>query len=319
MNELSYISTTVFPIKIAGDFGLVERIAQHRIPPFHAKIEPTNKCPGNCSFCSFRNRDKNVELDYRILLDMTDMLIANGTKAVTITGGGDPMAYPQLNQYIAYLDRRGIQIGLITEGLLFKNADSAIFNMLRWCRISMSDERKFSSLNTEMIEKAKTDWAFSYMLSELYDMGNIMECIKFAKEHRFTHVRFVDDVMNQKSNALKSAKLELKDFLRNSQTKLIFQDTNQYAQGSRRCLSSLLKPSIDPYGRIMPCCGVSYADIPAMFNWSEKYSMGSNVDDIWQNQRYFDGSVCQRCFQIEHNRVLDMIWDSSEIEHREFV
>lgn len=313
MKKTSYISTTVLPFKMVSDVGIIQAAKEHALRPVHVKINPTNTCPMKCEFCSFKNMDRNVEIDYKQLCLMIDELCDLGMRAVTLTGGGDPLAYSHINDLIDYLYVKKITIGIVTNGLLINNVLGQL-HQVKWCRISLSDYKTFDADKYAFIKGSpQVDWSFSYLVSSTPNVMNIMKVLVEGEKLGLTHIRFADDATDPASSL---------DAIRPmiSHSRLaVLQSTKNYTRGATRCLASLLKPGINPYGELIPCCGVSYATNPPTLNWDACFQMGNNIKDIYQNQRYFDGSVCDRCFQGEHNDFLNALWDSNEIDHKDFV
>ena len=81
---------------------------------------------------------------------------------------------------------------------------------------------------------------------------------------------------------------------------------------------SLLKPVIGPEG-IFPCCGTNYAIKGVKRKPVDKMRMGSLEDfpSILDNQKYFDGSICDVCYYSQYNDALNKI--KNVPKHRSFV
>ena len=314
----SYVSASAIPAKLITNMPLLNKIKNHNIYPAHIQLNPTNKCPLNCSFCSCKDREHGAELkldDAKLILDK---FAALGAEAVTITGGGDPLAYKYINELIEHAANIGLRVGLVTNGILFKNLKRESFYDLKWCRISVSDEQKISALKLDDIITARIDWSFSYVMTNNLDIKNLVDAVSFANVHNFTHVRIVDDILRSESNN----EMEIaKQALENIDSKVIYQGRKQYEKGSKRCFMSLLKPNIDANGNVFPCCGIQYATDKSSLTFDPKFIMGniSDIEKIWSKQSYFDGSICKRCFYSAYNSVLEMLWDSDKLVHREFI
>jgi hypothetical protein len=162
------------------------------------------------------------------------------------------------------------------------------------------------------------DWAFSYVVTCAEDAAGVIKALQYANDHRFTHVRVVDDILSGKGfvdavqRKIKSRGLD--------DSKAVYQGRKHYAPGSRRCLVSLLKPNVSADGMLMPCCGVQYAQVEPSRDYTSVMSMGSiaDIDSIYQNQNYFDGSICARCYYRSYNDNLNVMWDQRDILHKEF-
>jgi MoaA/NifB/PqqE/SkfB family radical SAM enzyme len=82
--------------------------------PVLAHVIPMRRCNLACAYCNEYDRTSDpVPLE-----EMTrrlDKLADLGTSAVTISGG-EPLMHPQLDEIIAHIRRRGMIVGLITNG-----------------------------------------------------------------------------------------------------------------------------------------------------------------------------------------------------------
>ena len=187
------------------------------------------------------------------------------------------------------------------------------------CRLSASDEYQTPKSILEKLKLHTIDWAFSYIVSEKTDINKLIEIINFANDNdNFTHIRLVNDIINHNDNAFGYIKKNL-DGLGINQSKLIYQETEEFKHGTKRCLSSLLTPVISPDGAMMPCCGITYATFPPALDWPKELSMGTDIEEIYKNQIYFNGSICKKCYQYARNDMLNMLWELKKINHKEFI
>ena len=76
-----------------------EKLAQ----PIVMSIMPTENCNLNCVFCSMAHRDKYPNLSLSLIKQVVNKLHQRGLKAVIISGGGEPLLYPQINELVEYL------------------------------------------------------------------------------------------------------------------------------------------------------------------------------------------------------------------------
>lgn len=300
---------------------LFKSIVENRIIPTHIQINPTNKCPLDCSFCSVKNRNKNLELSISDLKKLTQEFINLGTKAVTITGGGDPLAYESLGEYLGFLYDQGIKSGLVSNGILFKKSDYSFMNKVTWCRISLSDEYNLLTPKLEtVVQNSQTDWSFSYVIKPETRATKVIEAIKFANKNKFTHVRLVDDILNDNPiSRIEQLKKEISSNVDDSI--VIYQGRKSYTKGHKRCLISLLKPNIGPDGNIFACCGIQYSKKPPSLDLDPKDAMGSinDIGVIWNKQKFYDGSACEVCYYSDYNNILNIIWNANLLMHKEFI
>lgn len=143
-------------LKIFHHTKLLEKLNRgERIAPVYIRIKPTNKCNENCYYCHYKNsyltldeynpkdfipREKMIE----IVSDMKEM----GVKAVTFSGGGEPTLYPYINETMEKILEYGIDLSIITNGLLLKDHTADILTKAKWVRVSIDscDDALYSKL-----------------------------------------------------------------------------------------------------------------------------------------------------------------------------
>jgi len=249
---------------------------------------------------------------------MTEVLETSalyGCKAATITGGGEPLLHPRINDVLRYAGAQGIETGLVTNGVLLDRLEEQ--DSLTWARISCSDERvhDYKTLNNAVQLNANTDWAFSYVVSKKPYYKNIEGVINFANDHNFSHVRLVSDMFDLENVPDMD---HIKDKLKVDTSKVIFQGRKDSTRGQKNCYISLLKPVIAPEG-IFPCCGAQYAVHGQKKALVDDMKMGE-VDDlekILQTQVPFNGEKCDVCYYSQYNDALAKML--SKPEHGAFV
>ena len=241
-------------------------------------------------------------------LEMIEFLAGKGTKAVTITGGGEPILYKDLSLAIDEFDYFDIKMGLVSNGELLYKLPVESLQKLTWCRISASDERPLPLSLQKVIETVTIDWAFSYVLSDKPNVHNIKIHAKFAEKNDFTHMRVVSDLLHIADINMEETQKQINSDL------IIWQGRKEWTQGNPECRISLLKPLIGPDGLIYPCCGVQYAHEEPALDLPKSMSMGhwSTIGDIM-----FNGSHCVKCYYHDYNAVLAQM--DSDLQHLDFV
>lgn len=334
--KMSFASADVpFPAKLLHHNGLLLSTTISKfIPPIHIQLNITNRCNFNCSFCSCKKRNKTQELTYEQIMDV--MKTGLGTEAVTITGGGEPLMHPKINEIINGINSLGIEIGLVTNGTLLHKLDTKSLNKLTWCRISSSDELDTQLARIGMsiddwfdkienaVSRAKIDWAFSHVVTKP-NINLIARIVEFANTHKFTHVRLVNDIFNadklEKAKTMDKIKNELK--LRKIDDSIVnYQKRDVWTKGTSKCYISLLKPVLGADGYWYPCCGTQYALAEPSYDYEPTMRMtdkklSEGLKDIIEHQKYFNGSRCVKCYYSNYNYALKIML--SEIKHKKFL
>jgi len=120
---------------------------EHRAP-LYVRLKPTNICNHHCSYCTYgsggttqktENRDEINHRDsipwpkmQEILHDMGEM----GVRALTFSGGGEPLCYPYITEAAHLACEQGLQLSLISNGQLLADERADAFYTAKWVRIS---------------------------------------------------------------------------------------------------------------------------------------------------------------------------------------
>lgn len=148
-----------------------------RIAPIYVRIKPTNYCNHKCYYCSYADsalglRDSVNKQDQiswekmqEIISDMADM----GVKAVTFSGGGEPLVYPYIVETMQKILEVGIDLSIITNGQLLKEKRAEILANAKWVRVS------FDSANAETYAKVRqlSLDAFDEVCKNIYQFSKI--------------------------------------------------------------------------------------------------------------------------------------------------
>lgn len=324
MNMNSYVAADVLPVKLLQNLDVLHSVVVNGIvPPIHPQLILTNKCNLDCPYCSCAENDREQEMFFDKFLDLLESFVNLEVKAVTITGGGEPLLYPQIEYVIDSLWIRGIQVGLVTNGTILHKVDKGVLGRLTWCRISHDDHRPFnviyaSKLSDVVKSCPNVDWAFSYVLTHRINVERVTGVVSFANEFNFTHVRLVSDLLRPEDVPMEGLRQELPVLIDDS--KVIYQGRKEPEKGMP-CYICYLKPIIGADFRIYTCCGAQYALQEPTKGLPKELCLGSANDlsaIIDKSSIAFDGSICARCYYGGYNRLLAAMLERN-ITHRLFV
>jgi MoaA/NifB/PqqE/SkfB family radical SAM enzyme len=125
----------------------LEALAQGRVvAPLHIRVKPTNHCNHDCWYCAYRTDDLSLGEEMREhdsipagrMLALAHEFVEMGVRAVTFSGGGEPLLYKPLPDVIDILADGGVRVAALTNGSNLKGrvADSFARHGT-WVRISM--------------------------------------------------------------------------------------------------------------------------------------------------------------------------------------
>jgi MoaA/NifB/PqqE/SkfB family radical SAM enzyme len=322
--DQSFTAADTLPAKLLQNAALMQQVRDGRIPPVHPQLIVTNRCNLKCGFCSCANRDKGEELPYFAVVKTLNNLAHLGAQAVTITGGGEPMLHPRINEIIQHAAACGLKVGLVTNGVALSRLEPDAARCITWLRVSASDEAdNLHHWRTLPALFPMIDWAISYVVTAALDPRNIAAHVAFANECGMTHVRLVADLidlagvqgcMDRIRASLATAGVQ--------DARVIYQARQGHEPGARRCWISLLKPVIGADGRVYPCCGVQYAQSSMALDLPANMSMGGidALRSIWTTDTPpvpFNGAQCVRCYYGGYNAVMEAAQGTGQ--HAEFV
>lgn len=326
MSNASYQAASSFPYKMVYSADVMEKLVQGVVLPFHVSLSPTNLCNRRCHFCSCADRKVTDQFSLDSIQELYKVLSYCGTRAITITGGGEPLLHRQINEIIMSCP---FEMGLVTNGDALERLELPALNRLTWMRVSCGDDFNNLSLLARVWDRAinggKPDWALSYVLSsEKINIENLLDHVRFTLSNGFSHIRIVNDIIDASQDG-RSA-LEASNFvlgaLRSADLldeRVIIQDRARPCSGVNPCLVSLLRPFIASDGQVYACCGLQYALGDDRRDLPREHSMGhwSELPEIIDSQRYFDGRVCKVCYYGAYNEALRVL--TGPIAHGAFI
>lgn len=323
-DKISYQSANVVPIKIIYDKLLVSALHGGQVVPRVLQITPTNACDLNCSYCCCSEVDRKEKLTLEQLKEIVDIAVRLDVRAFVISGGGEPMLHSDILKFIDYATEQGIKCALITNGNHFQDYMIPTLQKLQWCRVSFDDDRKLTEKyyrTLSVIEKIPAvNWSFSYLYRGKKD-SHFIKIMNIANSsNRFSHVRVINDSLSDKYIDTLDAKKYL-DSQGVDTSKCFFKLQQHYKAGQKNCYISLLKPRITATGDVFPCCAIQYQKAHGMKMYNPEFSMGhySDLPEIIEKQKFFDGSICNQCYYQNYNTFLGYYLEPEKIQDKEFI
>lgn len=182
--------------------------------PVYIRIKPMNACNHKCFYCNYLDKSYithakfkqsdfiPVKKMYEIIKDCKSM----GVKAITFSGGGEPLIYPEIDKVIKKVIDSGIDVSVITNGQKLSGKTAIALKNANWVRISMdSCNRKnyarirqitpewFDELvcNIRKFAKAKSkkcEFGINFVINK-DNYKEVYKMIKFVKELGVNHIK----------------------------------------------------------------------------------------------------------------------------------
>ena len=169
------MATLYSPLKYLSYADHLAALRERRVAaPVHIRIKPTNRCNHNCWYCAYRVDGLQLGEEMREadqipeakMMEIVDDLIAMGVKAVTFSGGGEPLLYKPLPAVIDRLAEGGVRVAALTNGSNLKGrVGEALARHATWVRVSVDawDDASYTA------SRGAPDGAFTQLLANMRD------------------------------------------------------------------------------------------------------------------------------------------------------
>ncbi len=193
-------------------------------------------CASRCQFCSTINRNKKDSISLNEAKEFVKKLYFNQAKfneenfplynneykkihgssirlkGLILSGGGQPNLWPHFTEFVNWVSKLDIDLGLITNGFP-KNIDNSIYNKFKWIRLSITPEdaspfypdQKF---NLQRIPDNILNSDITFGLSYVYGSWTNEEFLNrlrdTSKKWDVNYVRFLTDCNLGRTEQLKS-------------------------------------------------------------------------------------------------------------------
>ena len=253
--------------------------------PITIEIDLTNRCNHRCSFCYYAEHigvdAEKPSLDTDILKKRMKEARELGTKALSFTGGGEPMIHPNYQDFIKYAKELNFDIGTITNGSVItqRNVDTIIDN-LQWIRISIAggDKKSYEKVqgvdqfekvveNIKLLSQRKTERNsnLNVGIRILVTPENISSLKNFAniiKTLNIDYLQFAPDQFTAdkgifwNSSETQSTFREVKEILESNKIKLLtttYMESQENLDSPRTCYAHFFMVSITAEGFLTFC------------------------------------------------------------------
>jgi len=177
--------------KIANHPAKLQSFREEKIvAPLYCRIKPTNRCQMACEWCVYQssfsgmhelagNKDgwkkmKPQDIDeiptpklLEIIQDLGDM----GVKAVTFSGGGEPLLHPGLCDAMRLCLKLGINYSIITNGQALNGARADLLASAAWVRVSID----YANAEQMKSSRGTNDRAYEMVMENLTAFSKIKQ------------------------------------------------------------------------------------------------------------------------------------------------
>jgi Fe-coproporphyrin III synthase len=193
----------------------------HIAPPVHVRIKPMNPCDHDCWYCAYH--DENLQLgnlmEYKDrlprdkMMEIVDDLAEMGVRAVTFSGGGEPLIYPHIAEAANRLGKSGIKLATLTNGShLHEEIAEAFAKYGTWIRVSIDgwDAESYTKIrNVKLTEfdmvvnnmrkfadlKSSCVLGINYVIDN-QNYGHVLEFSKLMKDTGVNHLKVMGVIVS---------------------------------------------------------------------------------------------------------------------------
>ncbi len=147
-----------------------------RCNPVYIRIKPTNRCNHNCSYCHYKNAYLDLddfnpgdEIPREKMMETIEGMHRLGVKAVTFSGGGEPLLYPHIEESMERILDAGIDLSIITNGSLLSGGRAELLARSKWVRLSIESVNDEEYCRIRGISKG----AFNRLCGNISDFAQI--------------------------------------------------------------------------------------------------------------------------------------------------
>lgn len=293
------------PDKLYWHIDRLQQVAESGdATPVTVEMDPSNVCTNKCLCCAGGRKRPNALLDRTRMLDLIAELEDMGVRAVTITGGGEPLCNPSTMEIISRIGQGPMDVSLITNGVMLDRVPARVLAPCTWTRVSLdavnADEyrrgqgvdhfhRVCGNIHRLAIGGLEGTFGAGYLVDA--DRLDHIETaaalgaalgVDYMQFRPFHHAITADpEFVGKLFDRLNAAKrYEREDYRVVWSGKFTRMQEDDVARPYTRCMGSPLTSVIGADGEVYVCCHLRGMD---------RYSFGSiykhSFREIWQSDR----------------------------------
>jgi wyosine [tRNA(Phe)-imidazoG37] synthetase (radical SAM superfamily) len=226
---------------------------QKVVAPVHIRIKPMNYCNHNCWYCAYRyenlqlGEDMDVadQIPHNKIFEIVEDIIDMGVKAVTFSGGGEPLLYKPLPDVINQLAAAGIKVASLTNGANLKGKVAHAFaENGTWVRVSLDawDDASYAKSRgikegafTKLLENMRAFIATGTkcvlgvsLIIDNVNFEHVLEICKIMKDVGVNHVKLSPVVVGNSVDENNSYHSAIKDAISDQITKAMELETDAF-------------------------------------------------------------------------------------------
>jgi len=313
--------------KLLKHLDILKGLQEGKVNPIMIHLAITNVCNLNCSFCCFKNRNKKDKLSIKQVIKVLDSFKLLGVKALEITGGGEPLLHPNINEIIDYAFSVGYKIGICSNGKDLEKVKLENWNKVEWIRLGMYGFDQdyipkisvFKGTNVKVSGAYVWDKNISSFLT-FHQMINFVEENKIPTRIAVNAIKPVKEIEEDMQEVTKWFKTIKQDFSYVGNYAFLSDFNLKLNRRNSNCYMHLIKPFIFTDGFVYVCPSAELAE-ENKFNVNNEFRV-CDIEHIVEFYKvpkiiYKREHICSFCKYTSQNELIEDVL--TETEHNEFV
>jgi MoaA/NifB/PqqE/SkfB family radical SAM enzyme len=311
--------------KLLKHLDVLKGLQENKVNPIMIHLAITNICNLNCSFCCFKNRNKKDKLSLKQVIKVLDSFKVLGVKALEITGGGEPLLHPNINEIIEYAFSIGYKIGICSNGKELTKIKLENWNKVEWIRLGMYgfDQNYIPDISVFKDSKVKVSAAYVWdkditTFSSFHNMIMFVEQNKIPTRIAVNAIKPVEEVKKDMEEVTSWFLSIKQDFSYVGNYSFLSDFNLKLERRNENCFMHLIKPFIFTDGFVYVCPSAELAE-ENNFNVNSEFrvcDIEHIIDFYKQPNIIYRKHKCSFCKYSSQNELIDDIL--TETEHNEF-
>ena len=354
------------PYKIFSHREKLESLKNDNLTsPLYVRIKPVNYCDHDCFFCVYAAGSRRKKLSEDVAdhissgmhedISLSDViprdrfpeiieeLSSAGVKAVTFSGGGEPLLHPTIDQAFQKCIDNNIDFSIITNGQNLVGKRAELLAKSSWVRISMDytnketmastrnvPEKMFDQLisniqNFARLKSTSTDLGVNYIVHK-QNCDDLVSFSKILKDAGVDNVRFspmwLPDYQNYHADIQSKVQAQLDDIRSLVDSQFSVNSTYDISLSAHstvrpypKCFIAQIVPVIGADLNIYACHNKAYDKTGIVASMKDR-----SFSDAWfsEEARSFHRSLCppehcqHQCSNDNKNIIINEFLDGSD-------
>ncbi len=333
--------------RILTHYPQAVQIKKREMPePRMAIVYPTYICNQDCLWCEYRaeNTEHHTIMSREQLMQLIEDLDGLGVQGVEFCGGGEPSLHPNLAEAVRELGRRGMSVGILTNGTKVKDdLAEALVDHGSYIRVGFdggteetihkvkrpkTPEARFDAVcaNMKNLVRMRNERGTKCRISmkfvvDKYNCHEIEEAVKLAIELtadsiQFKAARLCDSEMDDEQSAAIN-----NEIIRCRETyagKMIVVGGTDKIDMHQQCWLTPLQLVVDTLGEVFLCCYYRHR--------KEDHSIGNcfsePLKEMWYAEKHWDKihgikpKECNNldCRFVKYNAIMDQVMGENDAQ-----